>query len=155
MPPITANQVDLVHCITLNPLFKDTFDGWAKHISSNPLQLAFRHAGSYIMEEFEVLMKRRTSRKEDIWNARLVGFEVICCWEHTIRLTPVKEYHQKSNKATADKLRRLTTCIVTARPEDRQFKAYAIISLGHAISRFINKTSDWKKLQSNLILHKI
>jgi len=85
VPPITANQVDLVHCITLNPLFKDTFDGWAKHISSNPLQLAFRHAGSYIMEEFEVLMKRRTSRKEDIRNARLIGFEVICCWEHTIR----------------------------------------------------------------------
>ena len=97
------------------------------------------------MEEFKVLMKRRISRKEDIQNARLIGFEVICCREHTIRLTPVKEYHQKSNKATANKLRRLTTCVVTARPEDRRFKAYAMISLDHAILRFINKTSDRKK----------
>ena len=95
VPPITANQVDLVHCITLNPLFKDNFDGWTKHISSTPLQTSFCHAGSYIMEEFEVLMKRRISRKEDIQNAQLIGFEVICCWERTIRLAPAIKQHQK------------------------------------------------------------
>ena len=129
MPPITANQVDLVHCIFLNPLFKDTFDGWAKHISSNPLQLAFCHAGSYIMEEFKVLMKRRTSRKEDIRYARFLVFEVIHCWEHTIRLTPVKEYHQKSNKTTADKLRRLITlcCNCASRRASIQDLCYDII----------------------------
>ena len=71
VPPITANQVDLVHCITLNPLFKDTFDGWAKHISSDPLQLSFCRAGSYLMEEIKVLMKRKISRKEEIWNVQL------------------------------------------------------------------------------------
>ena len=63
----------------------------------------------------------------------------------TIRLTPVKEYRQKSHKSTADKLRRLTTCVATACPEDCYFKAYAMTLLGHDILRFINKIGDQKK----------
>ena len=47
--------------------------------------------------------------------------------------------------STADKLKRLLTCVVTVCSEDYQYKAYAMISLGHAVSRFINKKSDRKQ----------